>query len=121
MLTYTSKGGGLNVSISTNDNWTAEIDKIATSWLTLSKASGDSNVDVKITATDNPSVNSRSANVYFTTVNSQSVRVLVNQDARFLTVDMQEVLFYSKGGKSDVITISTDGTYSLSTKESWLT
>ena len=119
LLTYASKGGSLNIAITTNDTWTAQIEN-SPAWLQLSSSSGSGNIDVKVTASDNPSVNSRSATIVFKTTHSQSVRVMVTQDARYLNVDTREVLFYSKGGTSEVITVSTDGTYSISCSDSWL-
>lgn len=120
ILNYTSKGGIINIAITTNDAWTAKIENNP-SWLQLSETSGSSNVDVKVTATDNPSVNSRSATIVFETIHNQIVKVIVSQDARYLTVDTREVLFYSKGGTSESIKVSTDGTYNISCSDSWFT
>lgn len=120
LLTYTSKGGAIDVSISTNDSWSAKVEDGST-WLTLSKTSGTGNVDVKVTASDNASVNSRTATLLFETTHNQKVRVVVTQDARYLRVDTREILFYSKGGTSEAISISTDGPYSITTSQSWLT
>lgn len=117
-LTYPSTGGTIQVNISTNDSWTAEVEGDAT-WLTLSQTSGTGNLEVKIVAGDNPSVNSRSASVLFKTKNGKTVRVAVQQDARYLTVDTREILFYAKGGTSDPITVSTDGKFDISSTESW--
>lgn len=119
LLTYTSKGGSMNIAVTTNDTWTAKIENSPT-WLQLSSTSGSGNIDVKVTASDNPSVNSRSATIVFQTTHNQSVRVMVTQDARYLNVDTREVLFYSKGGTSEAITVSTDGAYSISCSDSWL-
>ena len=119
LLTYTSKGGTLNIAVTTNDTWTAQIEN-SPAWLQLSSSSGSGNIDVKVTASDNPSVNSRSATIVFQTTHNQSVRVMVTQDARYLNVDTREVLFYSKGGTSEAITVSTDGAYSISCSDSWL-
>lgn len=120
LLTYTSKGGSLSISITTNDSWTAQIENNL-SWLQLSKTNGSGNVDVMVTATDNPSVNTRTATIIFKTTHNQSVRVVVTQNARYLTINTNEVLFYSKGGTSEAITVSTDGTYDISCSDSWFT
>lgn len=118
LLTYTSKGGAIDVSISTNDSWSARVEDGST-WLSLSKASGTGNVDVKVTASDNASVNSRTATLVFETTHNQNVRVVVTQHARYLRVDTQEVLFYSKGGTSEAITVNTDGIYKITCSDSW--
>lgn len=119
LLTYTSKGGVIDVSISTNDSWSAKVEDGST-WLTLSKTSGTGNVDVKVIASDNASVNSRTATLIFETIHNQNVRVEVTQDARYLKVDNREVLFYSKGGTSEAIIVSTDGAYEITCSDYWL-
>lgn len=118
LLTFNSKGGSLNVSITTNDSWTAKVES-GSSWLSLSKTSGTGNLEVKVTASDNASVNSRTGTILFETTHNKKVRVTVTQKARYLTVDTQEILFYYKGGTSEAVTISTDGTYKITCSDSW--
>ena len=118
-LTYPSRGGNIRITLSSNDNWKAEVEDGA-SWLTLSTTSGSGNATVTLVASDNPSVNKRSGSVVFTSRSHQSVRFTVTQAARYLTVDTQRLLFYSKGGTSDVVTISTDAQYSITSDVSWL-
>lgn len=119
LLDFTSKGGSLGVSLTTNTSWVARVDNNV-SWLSVSPSSGSSDAEVKITSADNPSVNDRSVNVYFDAL-GRNVNLLVTQKARYLTIDTNELLFYSKGGTSTPVTISTDGEYSISTSDSWLT
>lgn len=119
LLTYTSKGGSMNIAVTTNDTWTAKIENNPT-WLQLSTTSGTGNMDIKVTAQDNPSVNSRSATIVIETPHNKSVKLMVSQNARYLNVDTREVLFYSKGGTSEAISVLTDGTYSISCSDSWL-
>ena len=119
LLTYTSKGGSMDISITTNDQWTAKTVGNA-QWLKLSATSGSGNVNVKVTAADNASVNSRSDTIVFQTIHDQGVRVVVRQDARYLKVDTRELLFYPKGGTSEAITVTTDGAYSITTSDAWL-
>ena len=120
LLTYTSKGGIINISITTNDAWTARIEDNS-DWIKLSETSGFGDVNVQVTATDNPSVNSRTATIIIETIHNQNVKVVVTQDARYLNVDTREILFYAKGGTSEAITISTDGDYKISCSDSWFT
>ena len=120
LLTYTSKGGTLNVAITTNDKWTATV-KGNSQWLKLSSTSGTGDIDVKVTAADNPSMKSRADTIVFATIHDQSIRVVVKQDARYLKVDTRELMFYAKGGTSEAITVTTDGAYSITCSDSWLT
>lgn len=118
-LRFTSRGGTLEVTITSNDTWTAQIENEA-EWLSLSEPSGTGNVEVSLVAADNPSVNEREATVLFETSHSQTVRLVVTQAARFLTVDTKGFFFYMKGGDSEPATISTDGTYRITCSEDWL-
>jgi hypothetical protein len=118
-LSYTSKGGAIDITVSTNDSWTARIENNST-WISLSQTSGSGTANIKVTAADNPSVNSRSEYVIIETPHGQNIRVLLRQNARYLTIDNNYLLFYSKGGTSEAITVSTDGTYSITTSQPWL-
>lgn len=118
LLDFTSKGGDLKVTLTTNAPWSVRKDDTA-NWLSISPTNGTDNATVKVTASDNASVNNRSANVYFDAL-GRSVNILVSQKARYLTVDAHELLFYSKGGTSNAVTISTDGTYSINCSDNWL-
>jgi hypothetical protein len=120
LLTCGSTGGTIEISVTTNDSWTAKVEDEA-SWVTLSPTSGKETAAIVATVYDNPSVNSRSTYVLIETSNNQSVRVMIKQDARYLTVDCSSLSFYSNGGTSEPITISTDGTYSVTCEEEWLT
>lgn len=117
-LTFPSKGGSLAISVSTNDEWTASV-KNEPSWLELSNTSGAGSVDIIATAADNPSVNGRTATILIETAHQQGTRIMVSQNARYLTVDIREVLFYAGGGTSHPITISSDGAYKVTTSDTW--
>lgn len=117
-LSYTSIGGSINISITTNDSWTAKIEG-GQSWLTLSKTNGSGNIDLTAVAADNPSVNSRSAAIVFETKYSQNVKVIVTQAARYFSIDAYDFKFYPKGGTSEVVTIKTDGKYKITCSDTW--
>lgn len=119
LLNFTSKGGKLGVTMTTNASWKARMGANI-DWLTVSPLSGSGNSEIAISASDNPSVNDRSTNVYIDAL-GRNVNVLVTQKARYLTIDTNELLFYSKGGTSNNVTISTDGEYSIDSQDNWLT
>lgn len=119
LLTYTSKGGDIKINITTSEEWTASIENNP-KWIKLSKSSGTGDLEVTVTAEDNPSVNSRTATIIFETTYLQPIRVIVKQDERKLTIDTRELLFYPKGGTSDPVTITTDGEYKIECSDSWL-
>ncbi len=118
--TFTSKGGTLQISFSTNDSWSATVSDNA-SWITLSSKSGTGDAMISITASDNASMKSRECVVTITPRNGQGAKIGVKQDGRYLTVDTGILTFNSSGGTSDIININTDGTVSLSVTDSWMT
>ncbi len=119
LLTYTSKGGSMEVTVTTNDQWTAHVEE-GSSWLSLSATNGTGDAKLNVVASDNPSVNSRIGSVVIETVNGQRVKIVVKQDARYLTVDTKEIQFYYKGGRSNTVMVSTDGTFDVASNDSWL-
>jgi hypothetical protein len=118
-LAIGSKGGTMQVSIATNDSWAINLLNNA-SWLNVSPIDGEENLTIDFTAVDNPSVNPRSETATITPKDLEAVNVVIRQRARFLTVDSDGVQFFSKGGTSAPITISTDGQYNISEQVDWL-
>lgn len=117
---FDSKGGSHIIELSTNDEWTAEIEHNV-SWLKLSKSSGTGNAVITLTAEDNASVNTRSTTVVINTKYSQSIRILVSQKPRHLSVSTSSILFFANGGTSEIVTIYTDGTFEIKSDASWFT
>ncbi|MCD8237698.1 MAG: hypothetical protein LUD00_13915 [Prevotellaceae bacterium] len=117
-----SIGGGIDLSISTNQTWRAEL-KNNSSWLTLSATAGQGDAELVITAKDNPSLESRTDTVIFTPANNQGVKFVVRQSGRYLKVDTEAVWFFSKGGKAKPISVDTDGTFRIEKQQDadWLT
>lgn len=117
-MNFTSKGGVLQLNVSTNDDWTAKL-KNASTWVSLSPNQGVGEVMLNITAFDNPSVNERKDTLLVETKNDRSAKVLIYQAARFLSATQQSVLFFSRGGTSEAITIETDGLFEIETDGDW--
>ncbi|MDE5822441.1 MAG: BACON domain-containing protein [Paramuribaculum sp.] len=117
---FDSKGGSHTIELSTNDEWTAEIEHNA-SWIKLSKSSGSGNTIITLTAEDNASVNTRSTAVVISTKSAQSIRILVSQKPRHLSVSTSSILFFANGGTSEVFAINTDGTYEIKSDAEWFT
>lgn len=116
---FTSKGGTLQISFSTNDNWNATVSDNA-SWLTLSSTNGSGDAIIDITAGDNASMKSRECTVTITPSNGQGAKVRVKQDGKYLTVDTEKLTFNTAGGTSKLVKISTDGTFEVSVTDSWM-
>lgn len=112
-----STGGSHTIQVSSDGKWTTQ--KQA-SWLTVTPASGTGDISLMITAADNPSINVRKDTVVITPQYGQAVKVIVLQKARYLKVSACEISFFHEGGESEPVTIETDGTYMVSTSDSWL-
>lgn len=117
---FPSTGGTHTIEICTNAKWTAEVEHNV-SWLKLSALSGEGDTNLVITAEDNPSVNVRSTAVIIKSDYLQDIRILVSQQPRTLTLSTQKVLFFADGGASEVISVNTDGKYSITSDAGWFT
>lgn len=117
-LAIGSKGGKMQVSLATNDSWSISLLNNA-KWITVSEMSGEESLTVDFTASDNPSVNPRSETATITPTDLDPVNVIMRQSARYLTVDSEGVQFFSKGGTSAPIVISTDGKYTVTEQTDW--
>lgn len=117
-LSIGSKGGKMQVSLSTNDSWSVSLLNSA-QWISISEEYGEENQLLEFTVGDNPSVNPRSETAIISSKDLSSVNVVIRQGARYLTVDSDGVQFFSKGGTSSPIVISTDGEYTITEQTAW--
>lgn len=115
---FDSRGGSHTIELLTNEEWTAELEK-DTPWLTLSESSGTGQAQIVVTAGDNPSVNPRSAVVNIECGYAQSVRILISQRPRYLTVSSSSILFFAAGGTSEAVKIETDGELDIRCDADW--
>lgn len=113
-----STGGSHEFSIGTDDTWKATT---KASWLSLTPVEGSGDIVVTATAADNPSINSRKDTVLVTPTYATPVKAVILQDARYMTVNTHDVYFFYRGGESDPIEVNTDGSYTVTTPDSWLT
>ena len=113
-----STGGSHELTIGTDDSWKATTNA---SWITLNPASGTGDIVVTATVADNPSINSRRETVNITPSYATEVKAVILQNARYMTVNTHDIYFFYGGGESDPVEVNTDGTYSVTTSDSWLT
>lgn len=117
-MVFRSTGGVKELSLSTNDSWS--IDTVyGADWLSFSALSGNESLVVDVTAADNPSVNPRNDVATITPKDCDPVGIVIRQDARYLTVNTYGIQFFSKGGTSPRIKISTDGEYEITEQTEW--
>ena len=112
---FASSGGSMDVSISTNDHWTAHLEDEWIDWITFTK---DGNT-LKIKVADNPSAYSREAVLVVEASEGRSLRIYIQQKERTLNLSALDVFFFANGGKSDPIEVHTDGRWEISKDENW--
>lgn len=120
LLNFNSKGGDMNISISTNGSWESSIDESGASWLSLSESSGNGDAKIIVSAADNPSMSSRSASIFIDTEFEKNICINIEQKGRYLTIDASEVSFFAEGGSSEAININTDGKIQLICNDTWI-
>ena len=113
-----STGGKMQVALATNDSWSVNLVNNV-KWLSVLNNKGEENQVIDFIAGDNPSVNTRSETARISPKDLDPVDVVIRQKARFLTVNSDGVQFFSKGGISAPIIISTDGKYTVSEQIDW--
>ncbi|MCH5233805.1 MAG: BACON domain-containing protein [Muribaculaceae bacterium] len=120
-FTFDSKGGSHSLDLGTNQQWSATIEgQGVSSWLSLSKYSGEGEDTINIVVAPNPSLKSREAVIIFTPKFSQGLKINVHQAGMYLRVSTTRISFFSKGGESTPVYVETDGNYSLSTETPWI-
>ena len=113
-----SKGGTHSLHISTTESWTATS---SSDWIALSQKSGTGDIDVTLTAPDNPSIKARNDTTTFSPTHLQPIKVITRQAARYLRVDAPSINLIYKAGTSNVVTITTDATYTIKASNTWMT
>lgn len=112
-----STGGTHRVSVASDDTWKAGVEE---AWLSLSTADGVGDIDVTLTAADNPSIKERSGKVVFTPRYASPIELPVKQAGRYLSVSHTRVDLLWRGGESQPVAVTTDGTFSVTTDCEWL-
>ena len=118
-LQFANAGGRSEaVSVSTNGTFDVRTD---VDWLTFEKGE-DSFV---VIAADNASLSTRQATVTVFLADlvegTLERTISVRQEARFLSLGTSSLEFESQGGRSEAVTVSTNGTFDVRTDVEWLT
>lgn len=118
-MIFGSTGGTGEISVQTNDSWTAAVEDNA-NWIQLSKTSGVDSAVVDITVAKNNILKERSANVIIASGNGKKFSVSIEQRQRYLSASHEAFTFLGSGGTLGPLTIKCDGLFSLSNKQAWL-
>lgn len=106
----------VTMTLMSEGDWTAST---TDEWLHLDKTSGTGEAEIKVNVDDNASISERTGEITFT--NAVATRMYTfKQPGRMLSCNVSNVEMVSAGGISEVITITTDGKYNISTDEEWI-
>lgn len=125
-LQIDSKPSSWSVDINSNDFWTATTEylpELKTGWVEWSDSAGFGWDTIYFNVADNPSSYGRSACLILQSRYAGVYDSLyVRQSGRYLKVDVDNVMFFAKGGASDPITVCTDGVVAVDIAEGgdWL-
>jgi uncharacterized repeat protein (TIGR03803 family) len=117
-ISIAAKSGTASVTLTSNVDWSVSSDK---DWLTISPSSGKDNGTLTITAQDNPTVSSRSANVYISGTNVNTITISVTQAAGDPTLSLSPgTLNMTAASGAGSFNVITNTSWSVSCPESWI-
>jgi hypothetical protein len=106
-------------NISSNIKWNASSNK---SWLTLDKKSGTTDGIITISATENPTINARTATITITTTDSHSTIITVTQEGASATLSLSKAsIDISSEENTETFNINSNVGWTISSDQSWLT
>lgn len=116
-LNFTSKGGQLSIEITTNTVWTAQKD-INADWISITPQNGSGSKEFIVAISDNPFAIDRSANIYFNAL-GKTIKIVIKQNKAYIKTNTNGIMFYSKGGVSETVTVASDREFDIRTSGSW--
>lgn len=118
-IEFGSHGGAMEVSLSTNDSWKASLSNC--DWLTITPKEGSSSSPILLNALDNATATPRSTSLSIHSTYSGNIIVDIIQNGRYLRSSVEAISFFSKGGVSEPIHISSDAKYEVTKLGDWFT
>lgn len=113
-------GSSHNLTITADQSWTAAFAQ--GTWAHVTPTAGNGTTTLTLTADDNPSINQREDVLTITpTVTTTPLIFQFIQSGRILEVSTTELTINPKGGTSDPLIITTDGTYEVAKEGEWFT
>ena len=108
----------VSVSVASGVNWTSESEVV---WLTPSLMQGSGDGEIKVGVAFNQSILKRVGNLKFIPDGKGATRFSFSQPGRTLSVDAEKIAFSSKGGESQVVTVTADGEFEATANREWIT
>ena len=126
---FNATGGSLSLNVvsSINTYWDVDYSVSSGNWIHVDQIIGN---EYSIKVDFNTSIKERTASVKFLPTDTdtsdkytQGVRCLIKQSGRILTTDVSKIIMVSKGGTSDIVHVTSDGSYSLekNAEDNWYT
>lgn len=112
---FSDKSGSLYLSVYTELNWTAVP---SDNWISLDAESGYGDTELKVTVTENTADTIRKGYVFITAENVQ-IKVLIEQQGKYLNIQSNALNFSSRGGSSQV-TLKTNDSWTTTTSNDWI-
>ena len=107
----------VSVSVASGVNWTSESEVV---WLTPSLMQGSGDGEIKVGVAFNQSILKRVGNLKFIPDGKGATRFSFSQPGRTLSVDAEKIAFSSKGGESQVVTVTADGEFEVTANSEWI-
>lgn len=113
-----SKERTIEASITSTVDWTAETD---VDWMTITPTSGSGDATLSIKVEDNASINRRKGTLKLLSDVMETRTFEIMQPGRSLKLNTSSITMYYNGGTSSPVIITTDGTYTVTTTDDWIT
>ena len=109
----------LLLDIDSNEEWTV-CSMNNSSWISFDKSSGNGDANVKVTISDNASVNSRNDVITVSSVNGLTANFPIIQAGKHINISIENLLADYNMYTTDEIIVDTDGKYTLESSAPWL-
>jgi hypothetical protein len=115
-----NEGSSASVNITSNTAWNTISDQL---WLDVIPASGSGNGTIILTASDNPTVFTRTAKVTISGTGVSSKIINVTQQAKKATLEISanEVVLAKYAGSNGTVDITSNAEWSATSDQAWLT
>lgn len=115
-LLTNSKPATIKLTVTSNMDWTASSN---VDWLTIEPKQGTGDATITLSVKDNASINARTGIVSIVT-SFETKNLSFTQPGRTLSLSVSELIFTVDGGSSEAITVTTDGSFTVTPSASWL-
>ena len=113
-------GSTSSFTITSNTSWNINCDQ---TWLTIDPNTNSGSSTINITASANPTTNTRQAIITVSSTGLENKTITVTQDAAlpYLNISTQEISIAANEGSTNTFTITSNTTWNLVCNQSWLT